>query len=336
MNISTSSDLAGYARRNRTALQLRAQIDTVSQETVTGLKSDVRGAVNGELGRAHLMQKAQSDLQQAQELNTISANRLETLNRTLINTRETVDGIGTRGFVALNAFTDISLNSIVEEAEGSLRVIMAGLTTASGDRNLLSGDKTNSDTYADPDVLIEDIKNILETAPSAEEALTSINAYFDTPGGEFDTKIYLGGDGKTPPLPAGGGQFLQPEFNGKNQEFKDTLKGLAIMALSQDVFLESDREGFATLFTAGTEAVTDGESGLISLEADVGIMAETTANISDRNQDELSALSLASQNIFGRDQYEAAAELQQLQVQLEASYTITSRLSSLNLTNFLR
>lgn len=336
MNISTSSDLAGYARRNRTALQLRDQIQNASQETVTGLKTDVRGAVNGELGRAHLMQKAQSDLQQAQELNTISANRLNTLNRSLVTTRETVDGIGTRGFVALNAFTDISLNSIVQEAEGSLRVVMAGLTTGSGDRNLLSGDKTNSNTYADPDILIEDLKNILETAPSADEALESINAYFDTPGGEFDTKIYMGGDGKTPALPAGGGQFLQPEFNGKNEEFKDTIKGLALMALSQDVFLETDREGFQTLFIAGTQAVTRGELGLISLEADVGIMSETTANISDRNQDELSALALASQNIFGRDQYEAAAELQQLQVQLEASYTITSRLSNLNLTNFLR
>lgn len=336
MNISSSSDLSGYARRNRTALQLRAQIDTVSQEVVTGLKSDVREAVNGELGRAHLLQKAQSDLQQSQEMNTISANRLDTLNRSLVSTRETVDGIGTRGFVALNAFTDISLGAIVQEAEGSLRLVMAGLTTSSGDRNLLSGDKTNSNTYADPDVLMEDIQSILESAPSAEEALASINAYFDTPGGEFDTKIYLGGDGKTPALPAGGGQFLQPEFNGKNQEFKDTIKGLAIMALAQDVYLESDREGFATLFTAGTKAVTNGESGLISLEADVGLMAETTANISNRNQDEISALALASQNIFGRDQYEAAAELQQLQVQLEASYTITARLSSLNLTNFLR
>jgi len=38
----------------------------------------------------------------------------------------------------------------------------------------------------------------------------------------------------------------------------------------------------------------------------------------------------------GRDQFEAAAELKQLEVALESSYIITSRLSDLSLSNYLR
>lgn len=40
--------------------------------------------------------------------------------------------------------------------------------------------------------------------------------------------------------------------------------------------------------------------------------------------------------MFGRDQFEAAGELKALEAQLQASYTITARLSDLTLTNFIR
>lgn len=336
MNVSSSPDLLGYSRRNRTILQLRDQVQTVSQEAVTGLRSDVNAAVNGDLGRAHLLQKSQSDLEQSQEINTFSTIRIGAMTRGLTTAREAIDGISTRGFVAINSLTDVSVDAIANEAESTLRVIMGELSRTSGDRNMFAGDKTNSNTYASPDVLIEDINNLLSTATTAEEALTAINDYFDTPGGEFDTNIYLGGDSNTPPIPLGNGQFLQPDINGKNQEFKDTLKGLALMSLSGDIFRDTDREGFNTLFTAGTESVGNGVSGIIELEGEVGVIAETLGRVSEQNDSQRSALALAFNNIFGRDQFEAAAELQLLQNQLEASYTLTSTLSNLTLTNYLR
>ena len=336
MNLTSSPDLLGYSRRNQTTLQLRAQLETVSQEVVTGLKSDVKAAVNGDLGRAHLLQKAQSDLEQSQEINTLSTIRIDSMTRGLTTAREAVDGINSRGFVAINSLTDVSVDAIANEAESTLRVIMGELNRASGDRNMFAGDKTNSNTYADPDVLIEDVKNLLSSAATAEEALTAINDYFDTPDGDFDTNIYLGGDSNTPPTPLGNGQFLQPDINGKNEEFKETLKGLALMSLSGDIFRETDREGYKTLFTAGTESVGNGVSGIIDLEGEVGIIAETLSRVNEQNETEKSSLALAFNNIFGRDQYEAAAELQLLQNQLEASYTLTATLSNLTLTNFLR
>ena len=40
--------------------------------------------------------------------------------------------------------------------------------------------------------------------------------------------------------------------------------------------------------------------------------------------------------MVGRDQYDAASELKQIEASLEAAYTLTARLSNLNLLNFLR
>jgi flagellar hook-associated protein 3 FlgL len=98
----------------------------------------------------------------------------------------------------------------------------------------------------------------------------------------------------------------------------------------------TDLAGSQKLFEAGAAISGIGETGLIALEVDLGISSSTLQTINDKNESERTAINTAFQNLFGRDQYEAAAELQLLQTQLEASYAITSRLSNLSLTNFLR
>jgi len=58
--------------------------------------------------------------------------------------------------------------------------------------------------------------------------------------------------------------------------------------------------------------------------------------ITDNMRAERGFLATTEQNLMGRDIFEAAAELQALESQLQASYTITGRLGSLSLVNFLR
>ena len=51
---------------------------------------------------------------------------------------------------------------------------------------------------------------------------------------------------------------------------------------------------------------------------------------------ETTALQLGRRDIAGRDPYEAATEFTALEGQLQSLYTVTARLSSLTLTNYLR
>lgn len=336
MQISTYPDLLAYSRRNRTTAQIRDQIQTVSQEAVTGLRADLKTATNGDVGRAHLLQKAQSDLLQAQEVNTLSETRLSFMSRAISGARTTLNSIDTRGFIALNSGTPNGVEAIADEAENSIALIMNALSTTHGERNLFSGDRTNVTPFAGAEALLEDVRNLIATAPDANAAMIAIDDYFDTPGGGFDTNIYQGGDGLPPALPIGNGQIIQVPVKANNTEIKDVLKGLALMATAKDTLPPTDTAGFAFLFEEGTKAVAKGGSGLIRLETDIGTLGETIEKAKTQNDNERAALETAFQNLFGRDQFEAAAELQSLQVQLEASYTITSRLSNLTLTNFLR
>jgi len=68
----------------------------------------------------------------------------------------------------------------------------------------------------------------------------------------------------------------------------------------------------------------------------MGILQESLNRAQERQQAERASLTTAYQSLVGRDQFEAASELKQLEVALESSYIITSRISGLSLSNYLR
>ena len=68
----------------------------------------------------------------------------------------------------------------------------------------------------------------------------------------------------------------------------------------------------------------------------VGVAEERMATVQARNEASDVTLNLAYNKLAGRDQFEAAAELSQLESQLQISFLATARLANLSLVNFLR
>ena len=70
------------------------------------------------------------------------------------------------------------------------------------------------------------------------------------------------------------------------------------------------------------------------------VEASGTARVNAKAQEALNLEETTLTSFFNqmtaRDQYEAASELTQLQTSLEASYTLTARLSNLSLLNYMR
>lgn len=334
MQISSFPDLLSYTRRNRTTAQIRDQLQIASEEAVTGLKSDMTAATDGDLGQAHLLKKAQSDIEQSQQINTLSKSRLDLMSGALTNTLETIDNIDSRAIIALHAENVFGTDAIISEARASVENIMSALSVRHGERNLFSGDQTDAPTFGKADVFLADIEGLISSAPDTASAMTAIDNYFSD-GGDFETRIYQGGDGNAPLLPIGNGRSLQVSVSGSHDSIKDLLKGLAIVATAKSALPEGDKESFNELVTNGASSITQATNGLVKLEAEIGILNQSLETASQKNESDAISLATSFQNLFGRDQFEAAAELQQLQVQLEASYAITARLSNLTLTNYL-
>ena len=108
------------------------------------------------------------------------------------------------------------------------------------------------------------------------------------------------------------------------------------MALSNT----SENQPFAR---AGTPALDQALSrlegartALVDIQAGVGIRQTSLQDQQAVLSREETLLAAAFIDLAGKDQYEAATELRELEANLEASYLLTSRLSNLSLLNYLR
>jgi flagellar hook-associated protein 3 FlgL len=82
----------------------------------------------------------------------------------------------------------------------------------------------------------------------------------------------------------------------------------------------------------GLRAQADRVTGI---RADLGHAEERIERSSVRIASELSSLDYARSQLLAVDPFEAATELENVQFQLEALYTVTARAARLNLVNFL-
>jgi len=334
MRLSGFPDLLGFGLRNRAVSGIKSRLDIVSREAVTGLQADVTKATNGRTGQAHLVLKALEDIQQSGRMGALAKTRLDMTSQAISGARNAMNGLSTSAVVALEGGGATGLKAISDTAQANLRSAMSALGAQQGSRNLLSGAATDQTTFAGADVLLDDIRNIMQTAGSADDIEAAIETYFESPTGGFQTRIYQGSDSDAPPINIGNGQTLDMSVRGDSKAIRDSLRGMAVVATAIDAPLSDSQ--FRQVFLAGAAQAANGETGLIETEGKLGIISETLANSQTRNQAEQISLTTAYQSLVGRDQFEAAAELKQLEVALESSYIITSRLAGLSLSNYLR
>ncbi|MEP6342123.1 MAG: hypothetical protein ABJ275_02325 [Maricaulaceae bacterium] len=336
MQLGGYPDLLSFTRQNRTTTDIKARLDVAAQEAVTGRQADITKATNGRVGNAHLLNKALNDIEQSSRINSLSTTRIDLLSQGISGARAALDGIDTRAVIALNTINSPAIDVIADEAESNLRSALTALNIKHGTRSLFSGDAADQAPFASADILLDDVRNIVTTAGSPADIEAALNTYFDDPTGGFQTKIYTGGTGQASPLHIGNGQTIDLDIRGDNDAIKDVLRGLAVLSTAQETGFAIDTAEFAEVFNSAITKTANGTSDLVTLEANLGTYAETLSKADERNQFEALSLTAAYQALTGRDQFEAAAELTQLEVQLEGSFILTSRLSDLTLTNFLR
>ncbi len=336
MLLSAFPDLLSFQKRTRLTGDIKARLERTSIEAVTGKREDVTAAVKGNLGGAHLLQKAIDDIEQDQRINALTGSRLSLTNTALSSVQQLISEVSTDGIVAVNAGDPFTLGVIAEQAESDLRNTMSLLNSSHGNRRLFAGDATDASPLASPDTLLTDVKAILQSNSDPADVKIALDTYFDSPTGGFATNIYQGGTGEAPASFLADGSKIEFPVRADNQALRDTMRGLAVMAVTKDSGHAVTSNEFKDIFLQGTSSLSKSNIAIIKLEGLIGISEGLIERADEQQRKEKFTIGVALNSLTGRDQYEAAAELKQLEAQLEASYLVTSRLSNLRLTNFLR
>lgn len=306
--------------------ELRDRTKIVAQEAVTGRQVDVTKHLRGNIGQAMLGQKALDDITTQRGVLGLRASRLDMVQLSLGHIHDRSVGLDARMLTAIGNGDTVGRNLVARDAGSALVDVFSALNVRYGDRFLFSGDATASAPLASPAALLDDIRQIATTATSQADFEAQLDTYFNDPSGGWLTSICAGTPASSDP----------DGVTGADPALIELISGLAVLAISgadENLALFEQEPG---IIQTGALRVGTGNVALVHLRSDLGVKQEQIG-LSLRNLDtEETVLTAVYNDLTGRDQYHAASELKLLEASLEASYMLTSRLSSLTLLNYLR
>lgn len=332
MQFSLTPDTLFNTRQSRQNANIRARLETVGQETITGRRADVLQATNGQVGDAFLLEKASQDITRQRSMATLANSRLDSATSSISTMRESLVDFTPSARVTFATGGDNELDLMATNASDSLNGVMNALSRRHGTRHLFSGTQTQGGPLASADALQTAVNTAISGAATGTDAISAINDYFGA-GGGFETDIYQGSTADGPRLHVTDSQSFSPLPKADDPLFRDMMQGFAMIAGAAQAATDADRDA---LIEAGINLLDGALDGALAAESRLGAAQQSIERIDRGLQTEATLIASTTSKLLGRDVFEAAAELQALQGQLEASYTVTGRLGSLSLANFLR
>lgn len=314
--------------------ETRLRLDDVRSEAVTGRVADLREALSGDVGRVQRIEKLVADEQRYGDALSLAATRYETVQTVLDDFRADSSRFVTSAQAAINRGDPVTLGAAAQDARTRLDAALAQLNTSLAGRALFSGAAIDTQPFGSADTLLTAISAIITPAADAATAETALDTYFGA-GGGFETTFYQGDDTlPEPSIEVAQGRRFAPGVTAIDQEIKDMIRGIAVVALTADT-ATTDAKSLG-LAEAAIIKIREGEETLIATQARIGGEQQEIERLTARNAFTQNALETTLNALIARDQFEAAAEMTALETQLEATYLTTARIANLNLTSFLR
>ena len=333
MSLAFTPDLSFQLLLSSQNANIRSRLQDVSLETTTGRTADPLTASGGQLGKALSLGSAVSDIDRHIQAASLSGARLDGASASIVSMRDNLSGFSISGQLTVAQGNPTAITIVQADAEALLNNVVGGLNTRIGQRHIFGGQATNSSPLANADTLLADIDAIVAAAPDVETALANVDTFFSDADGGFQTNIFKGSEADGPRLHISDTRSLSPLPKADDPVFKNLLKGLTLVASARNA--GSDEEA-AALMNAGFDVLGSGTDELLTLEGTLGAAQGNLDVVKTNLNAERGFLAAAENDLLSVDIFNAATELQALEGQLQASYTVTGRLGALSLVDFLR
>ena len=335
MTFSAIGDLAkGYALRSRNSV-LQKQLERLSNEMTTGRTSDPVERLGGHLSYLsqieHDLARHSSFSTGAQELAISAAAMQQSLERV----GSVSDGVVESLALVVSAGGSTDLATVASEARGALESTVSALNTQAGGRHLFAGVATDTAPLASATELLAALRTEIAGETTVSGVISAMDTFFDGPDAGFETLIYQGSNTGIAAVSLGNGEAAQLDLKANHPAFRATLRNLALVGLADDPALSLDEESRRSLLDAALEGLLTAKSQQVTVRADLGFAQERIEQAKTRLETEVSSLELARNRLLAIDPYDVATELEASRNQLETLYTVTARLSNLNLVSFL-
>lgn len=336
MSIVTFGDMAQLQTLRRDGAAMKTELNRLTSELSTGRVADLSRALGGDFSTL-------ADITRSLRLNTAftasvadAAIAAEGRQSSLGQLAAELEGLAPAILAVSGAgsLTDLQLTLAngTERFEQSVTV----LNTHLAGRSLFSADAPDRIPLIPGDAMMTELRALVAGAPDAATMVADVTAWFTAPGGGYETIAWQGGAGQPPAVLLGEGRSVHAGVTALDPAIRDSLAGLAIVALAAEQAVPLPGTEQRALAMAGAQQVQRGETALIGLRARLGAQEARIEEARVASEATRASLEIEYGRIVEADPYRTATELQTVNTQLETLYILTARMSRLSLTEFLR
>lgn len=336
MSLISLGDLAHSFTLRQQNIQLRLEVNRLTEEMTTGQTSDPSKQLSGDYSYISdierslgLLKGYRTSVAEAAVFTTAMQAALEnvqvsteTLSRTILDSSSSglpvVQSFGAR--TGVHAFSQI----------------VSALNTQTAGRSLFAGDATNQPALAPAEAILSDLRAALSGQVSAVAVRETVDTWFDAPGSGFETQAYMGSNSGLAAFRLDRHGSVDLDLRANSPALKDILKYTALAALATDKSIAlTEPERAELLYQAGA-GLQGSKNDLTTLRADLGFAEARIEEGKVRLSSEKTSLELARNALLSIDPFDTATQLQSAQSQLESLYAVTVRVSRLSLAEFMR
>ena len=330
------SDLSNFWFMTRKSRDLRTDMDLRAREFSTGEKNGKDITRAGETDRMVAIDRSIDLIAEYSKAVGNGALRAETMQSSLDAIRQGTQNImlGVLSSLGSGSFanTIIQANGANEE----LSDVVAKLNANVAGQSLFSGAAVDQAAVTDANTMLADVEAILAAAPDVPTALANVDFYFFDPAGGYMTGIYTGSSLPGPDVSVGEGEQVSIDIRADSVSIRETLRHLSLVAAVSNGAFAGTQSQQELLLQDAADGNLNTANSLVTLQESLGYSEERLAARDTELNAEKMSLELARNRIATVDPYEAAARFQELEGLVDRLYTVTARLSSLSLANFLR
>jgi flagellar hook-associated protein 3 FlgL len=237
-------------------------------------------------------------------------------------------------FSATGSFSDLMLT--IGNASDRLDEAVTALNTKVAGKSLFAGNAPDQSALISGSEMLDALRPLVAGASDAASMRTIVEDWFMAPGGGYETVAWQGGPDAASPLVLSEGVETDTAVSALDPAVREVLSGLALAALAAEGAgppAEADRRALAE---AAAARMQSGEGRLIVLRSDLGATQARIEIARVEVESTRTSLRMERSRLTEVDPYRTASELQSVQTRLESIYLLTSRLSQLSLTEYLR
>ena len=330
-------DSARYVQMRQDNTRLRETLDRLTSEMSTGRKADISSAVGIDMTAfSHIRRQLRLNESFATGLGN-AAMMASTRQNTLDRLTADLEGFGS-DILSVIGNTPNTLKIRLADAPERFESAIMSLNTQINDQFLFSGDTPDQPALAAPEDILAPLRAIVAGAVDSNAAITAIDAWFQN-GGDYDTVAALGSATGGGDVFAHEGQTIDAGVTVHETGIRRALSGLAMAAIASEGIFPGGTDPDVARFdlaNAAAHRMLHSESEIIDIRARLGAAEGRIEEARVQTEATRTTLELEEGRLVNADPYATATEIEAVSLQLESLFLLTSRLSNLSLSNYLR